>query len=1037
MINKFIRFSIFPLILLFAQPSLAQADSINGYQVQHFTDEDGLPQNSINDLLFDENGFLWLASQVGLVRFDGNAFKLFIPDDKPALESDVLYLGSGSADVIYFQTRDHQLYCYPGKTSGSVKLLNSRDLKNPMLLNTRRQLFDFSQFLSDVQPGEPAGRRKSIFNTIFEQNNNFYTAGPGQVYIIYGDTLYYYSGHRLDPLYGFGDNTREFLQQDGKFYILRNDSVLSVYENGRMIRGKEAIGGDIMRDAGLHRGKAVGYRLFGGGASQISVNDRLYRIVPDGAGHLDTRFLLDLGFVKNVSRIAYNPELDMLLIATETEGFYFIRKSRFHEPDFPSVLRERLSQHLFGPLALSSDGKSIVTKTFLFDRKGDYRELKDGNPAWQKCLFPDKSGNIWAGIRNVPEKLTGEMKLVQSFPALDGQIVDYAQDSQGVLYCLTQQSLWRREADSFRLIFHNDRIGVRGANESFSLVRPGHFWIANLEGLIEYDTETDQAKTIKDLQGAHVRSICICQDGSILLGTYGQGYYYYYRGRIFRMPLDKNEFLLTAHCFLEDSKGIIWIPCNKGLFKVPKADMDSWCDLASSQIYYYYFGRQDGLKTNEFNGGFNSSGLITADGFATLLSMKGMVSFYTDSLLSDFPRGRVYINAVEIDGKAIVKNDSIELEPDYDNLLVEISCPFWGNRKNLYLEYCLKGLSNEWKEVEENRTINLSRLGPGNYTLMIRKVNGFGKNNYLYREWNITVIPHFYQRSWFIPLLILGFVLIVVMLVHIWLKLIEKRKEVRIQTEKLKATVVEQKETLEKLQESQRALQQSGKMREKLISLVIHDLRSPIRFLSMLAGDLHDNQASYSYDEVKERAFWIKKGTNDIYNFSEDFLLWVTSQKNNFSITKRLFPIRPLLQEIYEFFSDQVLQKGNTLSYEAAEELTICSDPHILITVIRNLVDNANKYTDHGSITIAAREEGACMLITISDTGKGMSRQQIDSFLQNDNPEAIRSGSQLGHKFVSDLTKRIDGVVSIESREMEGTTVTIKFARGNESPGGG
>ncbi len=56
--------------------------------------------------------------------------------------------------------------------------------------------------------------------------------------------------------------------------------------------------------------------------------------------------------------------------------------------------------------------------------------------------------------------------------------------------------------------------------------------------------------------------------------------------------------------------------------------------------------------------------------------------------------------------------------------------------------------------------------------------------------------------------------------------------------------------------------------REKLISLVIHDLRSPLRFLTTLAGDLHDNKPELSPAEMKERAWLVKKGAQDIYNFS-------------------------------------------------------------------------------------------------------------------------------------------------------------------------
>src|SRR5216684_831066 len=112
MLIRYIRLlGIFPLTLAVI-PVLAQPDYFNGYHIQHFTDENGLPQNSINNLLLDDNGSLWLASQVGLIRFDGNSFKLFDPADKPVMESNVLSLGKDRQGSIYFQTDDHLLYTY-------------------------------------------------------------------------------------------------------------------------------------------------------------------------------------------------------------------------------------------------------------------------------------------------------------------------------------------------------------------------------------------------------------------------------------------------------------------------------------------------------------------------------------------------------------------------------------------------------------------------------------------------------------------------------------------------------------------------------------------------------------------------------------------------------------------------------------------------------------------------------------------------------------------------------------------------------------
>src|SRR5580700_2599159 len=162
MITKFISLVLF-LLTLTATPVFPQSELANGYAIQHFTDENGLPQNSINALLFDKNGFLWLASQVGLVRFNGTSFDLYYPDDKPEMESNILYLATDDQGSILFQTDDHNLYRYAGNNSHLVKAVNTAVLKRPSLINANRQFFDFSSFLRNTAPGAESDRRRQIF----------------------------------------------------------------------------------------------------------------------------------------------------------------------------------------------------------------------------------------------------------------------------------------------------------------------------------------------------------------------------------------------------------------------------------------------------------------------------------------------------------------------------------------------------------------------------------------------------------------------------------------------------------------------------------------------------------------------------------------------------------------------------------------------------------------------------------------------------------------------------------------------------------
>jgi len=1021
MINKFIILILF-LLTLTATHAFTQPELANGFAIRHFTDEDGLPQNSINDLLFDRNGYLWLASQVGLVRFNGTAFDLYYPADKPEMESNVTYLATDDGGAIYFQTDDHNLYRYAANNSHRVNALNTAALKKPTLINASRQFFDFTPFLRNPDAGPEADRRNQIFRHLFDHNEDFFVADSGRVYLIYQDSLFFYNGRDLLPLTGRNGSGTRFLQLDHRFYILEGYNVAAVYENGLRTHGSSPIIDDLQGPTNL-RGSPTSYSLFSrGNLIHLLANHQLYRIRPAENGRLHADFIANLNFIPNVSAVEYNAGLDLLLIATPTEGFYFLRRNNFTINGWSAGLRQALIRHPFGPLVLRKNDE-ILTDWFAFRPDGWFQRAKDTGSFWQRCLYLDRHDQLWGAISSQPRRLTPDLNPVEILPALDANIIDYEEDSAGQLYCLTERSLYRMEPGRSHRLYTLP--ADEPMNQSFSPAGLHLFWIATNSGLVLYDELTGDARWIPELKGTQTRAIHICRDGSILVGTYGQGYFYCYHGHWHSMPADKNNFLVTAHCFLEDRHSMIWISSNKGLFKVPKADMDAYAGGSASQLYYYYYGRQDGLPTNEFNGGFSSSGVITPEDFVSLLSMKGTVCFYTDSLQTDFPPGTIDITHIEIDNQPVERSDTIRTAAGYNNMLVEISCPYMGNRNNLNLEYNLKGLNEEWKEVPADGVVSLSRLAPGTYDLRVRKVNGFGKDNYQYRDWAVIVPPLFYKTTAFLFAIIAITLVLGILLVQKGHQLTEKNREVRRNQQTLSETVTQLKDTVARLQESEKALVKTSAQREKLISLVIHDLRSPLRFLTMLAGDLYDKQHELSPAEMKERAYLVKKGALDIYNFSEDFLLWITSQRDNFSISSRLFPIRPLLQEIYDFFSEQVQQRGNQLSYEAEEELLINSDPHVLITIIRNLVDNANKYTSQGSIRITATRQGDHAQICISDTGQGMSSRQIAAFLGEGNLENVTSGSQLGHKFIFDLTRRLGGALSVVSEEQRGTKVSL------------
>src|ERR1700761_8747830 len=226
MINKFIWFLIVIILLLSVRPVLSQPIPVNGYAVQHFTDENGLPQNSINDLLFDKNGYLWLATQVGLVRYDGSSFQLYYPNDKPAMESNIALLGKDDKGFVYFQTTDHQLYSYEGNNSRRLSPVSTPASPHPLLLNAQKRLFDFTRFLNDASTPAEKQERHAIFEDLFIHNENFYVTDAGGVYLHYLDSIYYYDGGGLTRLSRVASSNARFITTGNRLFVLNRDKLL-------------------------------------------------------------------------------------------------------------------------------------------------------------------------------------------------------------------------------------------------------------------------------------------------------------------------------------------------------------------------------------------------------------------------------------------------------------------------------------------------------------------------------------------------------------------------------------------------------------------------------------------------------------------------------------------------------------------------------------------------------------------------------------------------------------------------------------------
>lgn len=561
-----------------------------------------------------------------------------------------------------------------------------------------------------------------------------------------------------------------------------------------------------------------------------------------------------------------------------------------------------------------------------------------------------------------------------------------------------------------------------------------HLWVLTVKGMLEYNIIDNSISAKPLFPNLQIRSIYRAKDNSIWLGTYGNGLYKYYEKKIVALPLDSKEVLSNAHNFYEDAKGFFWIPTNNGLIQCLKSDLDAYVKDSTLVPYYYRYSNSDGLITNEFNGGSNSPYGIDEKGTLVYPSINGVAFFSPLKMHPVTASGNITISSAMLDDKLIPVSEKITIPSGFSRLTINIGLSFFGSEENLVLEYNVEGLNTEWYQVPANRQIVLNRLPTGEYKLLIRKRNGFGVNNYQYEQFDFTVQPHFYETRWFNIAMVGVIIGIVGLFFYLKNRSVIKgkktlEKQVRQRTTELDNMVLQLNTTMEELYSSEQKLFDSNKVKDKAISIILHDIKAPVRYLSMAAGSMHSSVFNLSRNEMKTLSASFAESAQNVNMFVEELLEWLLIERKEFSASYSNFLIYDLMKEIGDLYKGVAFANNNTITIvPVSKNINVTADYKILQLIIRNLLDNALKHTSNGQITLSAEQPGDNNThITIKDTGKGISKAELESIKNDTLNTDIKGTSGLGYGLVKSFLKLINGTLSIESKQGKGTEVTIVF----------
>ncbi|KPK83659.1 MAG: hypothetical protein AMS27_12255 [Bacteroides sp. SM23_62_1] len=231
-----------------------------------------------------------------------------------------------------------------------------------------------------------------------------------------------------------------------------------------------------------------------------------------------------------------------------------------------------------------------------------------------------------------------------------------------------------------------------------------------------------------------------------------------------------------------------------------------------------------------------------------------------------------------------------------------------------------------------------------------------------------------------------------------------------------------------KLKESEQNLKELNATKDKFFSIIGHDLRNPLNALLGFSELISGNPMDYTVEELQKYTRIINESAKKIHQLVENLLEWSRSQSGNIDFFPKLLNISQIADEIGDILSIQASEKEIAIHNKIPADIRVYADKNLVATILRNLINNAIKFTQNGGqIILTAEHMNGQVNIAVSDTGKGMTREQINRLFKLDinlttTGTSEEKGTGLGLLLCKEFVEIHNGNIWVESAPAKGST---------------
>jgi len=750
--------------------ALEPSTPLQNYGRQSWVMENGLPQNTVQAMAQTKDGFVWLGTEVGLVRFDGSSFQIFDRNSSPALPgNDVRCLLAASDGALWIGTseglarwKDGDLTSFTSKDGlpgNDIRALAESGYLWAWTDQGLARLTDEGRFVdSTAKTGLPASAIAAVT-----------TSGNGGLWVMtHESAVSYAEGHWGSPLFQqklepvFPKDGAEFIQETTGEVVVATKGLVQVlhgdFVTARMEAGKDLPGSRI---------QAI--FLDREGSLWIGTNGGLARWV---AGKLQKLPVTDPLASASVLALMEDREGN-LWVGTETGGLHILRDQRFRtlgareglSSDATTTVVEDGAGALWVGTAgggLNSYKPGVATKNY---------SVRDGLVSDViLSLAAAPNGDLWVGT---PDGLNRIRRgAVAAFTSADGLPDDFIRsllaDADGSLWVGTRRGLthWMGKGElrpGAQMETYTQATGL-GSDLVGAMARDtsGDLWVATFAGLSRLKGgKIENYTTANGLSSNVVTALLPRANGTLLIGTQDHGWNAW-DGKRFQAVADKGLEKTTIHAILDDGGNHLWFATGNGIARCD-------CDMRGGCAHWIEFGAADGLRSRETATNSHPSAWRSADGHLWFATPKGLVEvdpahFPVNAVPAPVAIERFAVDDVVQTSHAAgflteIPAGHVHFQFDYAGL------SFTAPQKVRY-RYMLEGFDKGWTEAGARRTAYYTTLPPGRYTFRVQAANNDGLWNSEGAALQFELRPHFYQTAWFYLLLLAAGVALVVLLLR-------------------------------------------------------------------------------------------------------------------------------------------------------------------------------------------------------------------------------------------------------------------------------